>query len=199
MQVINYHDWPERTLSYLCRVFDNLKTGEKYSSARGAYHIGFLDYTLFPEAPNFYNQYTLREERTHHLFTSKFKISVVDLTLINQADDYDKQAHRDLWARFFKATRWEELHMLATQDKYINEAAQKLHHLVEDKRFRDQLWEREDYIRREKDRDDYFQGRIEALEQSNQEKDAVIADSKATIADMAAEIEALKAQLSRNS
>jgi len=99
--------------------------------------------------------------------------------------------------------------MLARQDQYINEAALKLHHLVEDKRFCDQLWEREDYIRREKDRDDYFQGKIDLLEQSNlakdavisdmhvalADKDAVIADKEAVIADKDAEIESLKALL----
>jgi len=195
MQLINYHDWPERALSYLCRAFDNLKIGEQYNHVRGAYHIGFLDFTLFPEMPNFFTQYALREEKTHHLFTSKFKISVVDLSSINTADDSDKSAHRDLWARFFKATRWEELHMLAAQDKYIDEVTLKLHSLIENQKFRDQLWAREDYIRREKDRDDHYNSeimqryeQIVILKKSNSEMYSIIADKDAEIA-------ALKAKL----
>ena len=30
MQVINEHNWPERSLSYLCREFDQLSTGQSY-------------------------------------------------------------------------------------------------------------------------------------------------------------------------
>ena len=30
MQVINEHNWPERSLSYLCREFDQLSIGQSY-------------------------------------------------------------------------------------------------------------------------------------------------------------------------
>ena len=30
MQIANENDWPERSLSYLCRTFDNLNKGEAY-------------------------------------------------------------------------------------------------------------------------------------------------------------------------
>ena len=46
MQVINCGDWPERSLSYLCRCFDNIESGRGYDSVKGAFHIGFLNYTL---------------------------------------------------------------------------------------------------------------------------------------------------------
>jgi predicted transposase/invertase (TIGR01784 family) len=79
MQVQNNHDWPERSISYLCRCFDNLRTGQGYHLVKGAVHIGFLDYTLFPDSPEFFSKYRLRNERTGQLYTGKFLISVVDL------------------------------------------------------------------------------------------------------------------------
>ena len=127
---------------------------------------------------------------------------MVDLTLINNADDTDKSAHSDLWARFFKATKWEELHMLATQDKNINEAALKLHYLVQDQIIRDKLWAREDYLRCQRDREDYYNTEIKqrdeeivTLKKSNSDKDTTIATQNTTIADMAAKIAELEAQL----
>ena len=30
LQVINYKDWPERSLQYLCRMFDSLHRGDQY-------------------------------------------------------------------------------------------------------------------------------------------------------------------------
>lgn len=59
MQVNNLYNWPERSLSYLCRNFDQLNKGQNYSELKPVIHIGFLDYTLFPEHPEFYATYRL--------------------------------------------------------------------------------------------------------------------------------------------
>ena len=107
---------------------------------------------------------------------------MVDLKRVNEADETDKKAHRDLWAKFFKATTWEEIDMLAAKDEYINEAATKLHQLAEDKRFRDQYWEREDYIRREMDRDLYYENIIAEKDNTIAAKDAYIAELEAKLA-----------------
>jgi predicted transposase/invertase (TIGR01784 family) len=188
MQVINNHDWPERSISYLCRCFDNLQIGEAYHRVKGAIHIGFLDYTLFPEAPEFFAKYLLRNERTGQLYSSKFLISVVDLTQINLATEEDIQAHRDLWASFFKATRWEELKMLAQQDTDIAKAVTMVHKLFEDKEFRQQYEAHEDRIRQQLDHDYWYDNEIK-------KRDAALADKDATIVDLKSEIAALKAQL----
>ena len=50
MQVIDYHDWPERSLQYLCRAFDSLHKGDNYTDTGTAVHVGILDYTLFPDS-----------------------------------------------------------------------------------------------------------------------------------------------------
>lgn len=206
MQVANYHNWPERSLSYMCRCFDNLTSGQGYDHVKGAYHIGFLDFTLFPEVSQFYSVYDIRERTTNHLYTSKFGISVVDLNLINEANDADKKYHRDIWARFFKATTWEEVAMLAQQDVNVKEAAEHLSRLTEDKKLRDQYWAREDYNRCQIDRDNYYNREIQARDTiiaamkvnlentvtALADKDAEITSKNAALADKDAEIAELK-------
>ena len=43
MQVQNHFNWKDRSLSYLCRSYDQLHQGEDYSETGPAIHIGFLD------------------------------------------------------------------------------------------------------------------------------------------------------------
>lgn len=59
MQNLNEHNWPERSLSYLCRSYDQLYRGQRYEEALPVVHIGFLDFTLHPEFPEFYATYQL--------------------------------------------------------------------------------------------------------------------------------------------
>jgi predicted transposase/invertase (TIGR01784 family) len=207
MQVINNHDWPERSISYLCRCFDNLQVGQAYHLVKGAIHIGFLDYTLFPEYPEFYARYRLRNERTGQLYTSKFLISVVDLTQIHLATEEDIQAHRNLWASFFKATTWEELNMLAQQDTNIKKAVTTVHRLTEDEEFRQQYEAREDRIRQQLDHDYWYDTEIKKRDAALADKDATISEKEAAlsekdaalskqaarIAELEAEVAALKA------
>lgn len=87
MQVINLHNWVERSMSYLCRTFDNLDHGEDYTNVRPAIQIGLLDYTLFPEAPEFYAIYYLMNEKTHQKYSDKLRLSVLDLTRIDLATE----------------------------------------------------------------------------------------------------------------
>lgn len=53
MQVVNLNNWQDRSLSYLARNFDHLKKGEDYKLTHPVIQIGLLDYTLFPEHPEF--------------------------------------------------------------------------------------------------------------------------------------------------
>ena len=66
MQVKNYHDWPERSLSYLCREFDNLEHGDDYSEVGYAYQVGFLDFTLFEDHPEFVGRYQMRNAHDNY-------------------------------------------------------------------------------------------------------------------------------------
>jgi predicted transposase/invertase (TIGR01784 family) len=185
LQVVNNHDWPERSVSYLCRCFDNLHAGQEYHRVKGAFHIGFLDYTLFPEYPEFYSRYRLRNERTGQLYTGKILISVVNLTRIDLATKEDIQAHRDLWASFFKAKSWEELIMLAQQDSNIAKAVTTVHKLSQDEEFRMQYEAREDRIRQQRDHDYWYDTQIK-------QRDDKIAEQNIALAEQADEIARLK-------
>ena len=77
--MVNEHNWPERSTIYACRNFSDLNKGEKYKDIKPVYQIGFLDYTLFPEHPSFYATYKLADVESHHIFTDKLTIGVVDL------------------------------------------------------------------------------------------------------------------------
>lgn len=51
MQVVDEGNWSERSLTYLCRAFDQLEKGENYLEVKETIHIGILDFTPqgFPE------------------------------------------------------------------------------------------------------------------------------------------------------
>ena len=72
MQVNDYHDWPERSIGYLCRMYDSLEHGEEYINAKPAIHIGILDYTPFPEHPLFYSKNQIMDVNTHRIYSDKF-------------------------------------------------------------------------------------------------------------------------------
>ena len=202
MQVINFNDWTELSLSYLCRCFDNLGSGHGYLHVKSAVHIGFLDYTLFSDNPEFYATYRMINERTGQLYSSKFRISVVDLTKRNLATEEDVAHHRDLWAAFFKATEWGEVMALAEKDKNISEAAVTLRKLSDDELFKMRYEAREDMLRQEWDMQYYYTNQInekdaelakQASELANQA--AKLADKDTELADKDKIIEELKKQL----
>ena len=119
MQVINYQNWVDRSTYYLCKSFTSLKKGEDYENVKPSYQIGFLDYTLFPKAPEFYATYLLMNQRSHQVYNDKLRLSVVCLSQIDLATEEDRRYQIDVWARLFKATTWEELKMLAEKGKTI--------------------------------------------------------------------------------
>ncbi len=153
MQVVNEGNWPERSLIYLCRAFDNLNVGESYENVKPALQVGLLDFTLFPDEPVFFSTYHLRNDKTHKLYSDKFAISVLDLSRIDLATDEDKHYRIDDWAKLFKATTWEELKMIAKSDTYVEQAASTVYKLTQDEKIRQQCEAREDYRRRTEGRE----------------------------------------------
>ena len=184
MQVINEHNWPERSLTYLCRTFNHLNQGDHYSLIRPVIQIGFLDFTLFPDAPEFYSTYKMMNEKTHAIYSSKFVLSVVNLTCIDLATEDDKQYQIDHWASLFKSTTWEEIKMLAEKNEYIKEAADTIFQLTRDQQIRRQFEAREDFLRREREK----QWRLETLTAEN-------TDLKTENSDLKSKIAALEAAL----
>lgn len=147
MQVANYMNWEERSLCYLCRSFDRLHAGQDYIEANPAIQIGFLDFTLFPEHPEFYATYKLLNVKNHHLYSDKLTLSVVDLTQLDLATGEDKDWGIDYWAKLFKVTTWEELKMISKKNDALREASEALYIMNADQMIREQCRAREDYYR----------------------------------------------------
>ena len=186
MQLYNDGYWPERSLSYTCRSFDNLNRGAQYKDVLPVLHIGFLDFTLFPEHPEFVAEYKMMNTNSlhHNIFSSKFRISVVDLTQIERATEEDKQYDIDLWARVLTATTWEEIDMLAKDNEYLRETSNAMYELDQDRLIRQQCQAREDFL--------YWE-RIK--ENRNKRVEAELANAKAELANKNAELEQQKAEL----
>ena len=207
LQVINQHNWPERSLSYLCRAFDNLNPGEGYQMVKSVIHIGLLDFTLFPQLPEFYATYQLLNIKNHMLYSDKLQLSVVDLTHIDLATQEDMQHGIDRWAAFFKAATWEEIKMIAQRDENIAKAANTICKLSQEDKIRLQCEAREDYYRSQRDMENYMNkqaGIIAQRESVIAGQERVMAQQKGTIAQQAellsekdSTIEALKAELER--
>ena len=192
MQVENKHNWIERSLAYLCRSFDQLYRGQKYEEALPVIHIGFLDYTLFPDEPEFYAQNVLMNKKTHRIYSDKFQLSVVDLTQIEMATEEDKTYQIDYWARLFKAKTWEEIKMLAEKSEYLQEAAQSVYVANADEIVRQKCLAREEAERHErtvkrnmdllKKENETLQMRNASLQEDITAKDAYIAELEAQLA-----------------
>ena len=99
-----------------------LIVGQNYKEIIPALHIGILNFTLFPESPEFYARNLMMNTRTHQIFSSDFALNVLDLKSIHLATKEDKACKLDYWARLFTAKTWEEIKMLAKNNETIHEA-----------------------------------------------------------------------------
>ncbi len=201
MQVVNEGNWPERSLCYLCRVFDNLNRGEDYEDVHPAIQIGLLDFTLFEDSPEFFANYYLMNQKNHRIYSDKFRLSVLDLTQIDLATEEDRAYQIDHWAALFKATTWEELKMLAKNNQYIEDAVTTIRQLTQEEKIRQQCEAREDYYRRTAGREKLLKKttseRDELKEQLSQ-KEAEIAKNKEEIAKNKEEMAKNKAEIAKN-
>ena len=78
----NEYNWPDRSISYASRNFDQLKRGEYYIDAKPVHSIGFLNFTLFEDNPEFNALYQLLNVKTKRLYSEKFSIHVIDAASI---------------------------------------------------------------------------------------------------------------------
>lgn len=155
--------------------------GQDYQEIKPAIHIGFLDYTLFDAYPEFYATYKLINVKNHHVYSDNFVLSVVDLSKIELATEEDKAYRIDYWAALFKAKTWEELKMIASTDKDMEEAARALFLFCTDEQVRKAC----------RDRDEYYQD-MASYEREIAKKDEEITEKDAMIEKLLAGIKALK-------
>ena len=88
--------------------------------------------------------------KNFNTYSSKFVLSVVDLTKVELATEEDRAFRIDYWAKIFKAKTWEDLKMLVKDNEYLEEAANSLYVANVDEIFRQQCRAREDAERRER-------------------------------------------------
>ena len=207
MQIVDYDNWPIRSLSYTCRKFDNVARGQDYNMTKTVYHIGFLDFTLFKDHPEFFARYQVRNAKDGYLYTDRFNMFVVDLKQTKLATDEDRLYGIDRWARLFKAKTWEEIKMIVKEDTSMNSTAEAIYKSVSDQKILEQCRIREDFIAHEK----YQLEKIRSLSSENKSlssenkslkqevtsKDAIISDKDATIAKKDSTIAALQAELAK--
>ena len=186
MQVNNLGDWADRSLSYLCRSFDQLYRGEQYASTKSVLHIGILDFNLFPKNPKFYASYKLMDMENSYIYNDKFELRVLELKHINLATEADKARGLVRWASLFKATTWKEIKMLADGNPTFGKVAQELYRSNGDEMTRYACQMREEYefqMRR-------IDKRIEDAENANEQL-------KETIVSLEGENISLKDEISR--
>ena len=184
MQVLDLKDWPERSLSYLARSYDNVVKGDEYINVKSVYHIGFLNYTLFPEYPEFFAKYRMMNIKNHNVYTTKFNLYVVDLTKIELATQEDVDTGLVYWTQVFKAKTWEELRQMAERHQELQEATEALYVYNQDEIVKEQCRARQDYYNHERG----IQKRLEeariALEESKTElmkSNAIIESQKEVV------------------
>lgn len=213
MQVVNQHNWPERSICYAARSFqEQLSRGKEYRDVLPVINIGLLDFTLFPDTPEFYFQNLLMNPKNHKIYSDKFDIRVLDLTCTHLATEEVKKYHIDYWARLFKATTWEDIRMVAQNNIYLEEAAQTLYKMNADEMVRLQCLARMDYEREQARQERKIACQAAAISNltavnadqaatiSKQEttitnQAATISDQETTITDQAATISDLTARL----
>ena len=187
MQVIDYGDWPERSLFYLSRIFSKGERGGLYKDITPVHQISIVNFTLFDDSPLFYATYKMLEQKNHNLYSDKLALSVLDLTKVNNATDEDKAYGIDKWARLFASKTWEDLHMLAQENSLFAEATKTVQQLTDDDAIREACFRRDEQLALEA----YFKSTIAQQEAELKQKDS-------TIAEMSAEIAKLKAMLESN-
>ena len=186
MQVENHLDWQLRSLSYLCRSYDQLKKGQGYRDIKPVIHIGFLDFTLFEEYPEFYAQYKMMNVKKHYVYSSNLDLRVVNLNKTDIATEEDKEYQIDYWANLFRAGTWEEIKMISEKNNYIKEASETIFQMTEDEIIRKRCYDRLDYYATIKDHEAEIAEKDKLIvEQRNAlaEKDEVLVKQRNALAE----------------
>ena len=169
IQVVKEEFWKNRSILYLCRQYDRLKSGDDYSKLIPAIHIGILDFNLFPEdEPEFFSSYKLMNIKNYKIYSDKLQIYVLNLNQINYATEEDKAYNIDYWAKLFKATTWEDLKMLANEDPIFKEASETIYNITQEDSLRAYLLSREIYALDEltkKNREKALPEKVKTLEE----------------------------------
>lgn len=183
MQMENQQNWQDRSLSYLCRSFDQLYKGEEYTEAKPATHIGFLNFAPFPNEPEFNGCYKLLNIKNHRLYSDKFTFHVIDLTHIELATEEDKAWGIHHWARLFTATTWEELKMIAENNIYMQAATEEMYIRSADEMIEQRCRARNDFMKQERTRNKIMKELEEAHKTLLREKESLLSEKEALLSE----------------
>ena len=145
MQVSDLGDWPERSITYLCRSFDQLQKGSDYVDIHTTIHIGIVDFNFSHLTPEFYSEFKLMNTKNHEIYSDKFILRVLNLKSLKDDSITKEPSELYYWSKLFKATTWEELKMLAKNNSDIEDAVVTLHELSDDEKIKLQCEARERY------------------------------------------------------
>ena len=107
--------------------------------------------------------------KTGAVYTGNFVLSVLNLRQIDMATDEDKKWQIDRWARLFKASRWEELRMIAAQDTEMTDTAKTLYDKNQDEYARNWALAREMFLFEERCRKAREKKDLAELEEARKE------------------------------
>lgn len=148
MQVSKQKYWKERSVTYLCRLYDNLKVGREYDEVIPAIQISILDFDLFDDVEELCSRYYLinENEKYHNRYVDGFGIYTLNLNQIRNEKVKEENQNNELyqWAQVFKANTWEEIRMLAEKNEAIDECVCTLAELSKDDKIRMQCEARAD-------------------------------------------------------
>ena len=195
MQVVNRHDWPERSIGYLSRMYNSLQKRDQYINVKPAIHVGILNFSPFEGEPIFYSQNVLMDMNKHRIYSDKFQVNVLELKQIELATEEDKEWNLDFWAKLFKAGTWEELKMIAKDNEYFTEASNTLCDLYADFNVRERCRDREDYELEHKYLHDTIEQQEIELKHKNElikQKDTLLEQKDAVIEQLRRELEEQK-------
>ena len=119
--------------------------------------------------------------KNQRIYSSKLRLSVLDLTHIDLATEEDRKYYIDYWASLFKATTWEEIKMLAQKDGMIKEATDTIIQLTRDEQIRQRCEARADYLRWQKIEENYKKELEKTVEQLTDEKQQWVKDKETII------------------
>lgn len=150
MQVVKQNYWKERSLTYLCRTYNNLDEGQDYDEAIPAIQISILDFDLFENVEELLSKYYLINENPeyHNRYSDDLGIYVLNLRQIQNERVIQRENHSELyqWAKLFQAESWEELCMLSEKNEIIDECVYTMAQLTEDEKIRMQCEARKDNL-----------------------------------------------------
>lgn len=122
MQVEIAGNWVKRSMYYAFRMYTDLKAGEDYGDCRSSIHVGFVKGSPFPEDTGFHRSYVLADLKSGHIYSGDFRMDMVNLRCLENAEQEDRDSGLYDWVRLFAATDWKELKAMAQEQAVMKEA-----------------------------------------------------------------------------